>query len=863
MQTPAFASTKTLPTVKLLRALIWVVAVVAMYLCPACAVGQTNSSWNGGTGNWSDLGNWNPAAVPNNSGTTKYDVTIGAANSNVTMDVLNDTIDNLTLASKNSLTITGNSLSLVAGASFDNGMINNDGDIFNNALGSSLTISGVFIDQDSFGISIPSTFNNAGKVFVTADGLFYNQFGSTISTINNSGTLSNAGSLFMEQGVINNLGTLTNASGGTVSFLDAGIFNNGKFYNYGMVHNEGGITNNSGGLLTNYGTINNIIAEIVNHGTLLNTSGGTINNESTGELFNYGTVTNAGTVSNSGSELYNYGTINNSGTISNINGSDVVGIIDNSGILNNSGTINNMNGQSLTNEGTFKNSGTLFNDSTSTIGNSGTLTSPGTINNNGAFSNTGTITNRGTLNNTASATFTNEGTITNFGKVINSGEFTNGDYLGTHAMLTNDGTITNSSTMTFDSGTIVNNGTFLNRGSLLVILSSTVANNGDFVDAGEYYNHVPTTNNGTIYIKDGGVFDNQPGDEDGYLLNNGKIIDAGSMSNGVVNVIDSPGTLIITATGQLGNFYVVNTNGLMNNGTINNEGSIANDGTLTNSGTINNMEGLGGAGHNGQVSTTTLINNGVINNVGENLNDNGLTIFAGTIINRGTINDGGTIFNYSALDNRGTLNITSASVFNGPSTSSGGSFVQTAGQTIVNGTLNSAATIQIQGGKLSGTGTINGNVVLGGKISPGNSPGILTINGNYTQTASGVYDAEIAGLTPGLGYDELLISGAADLDGKLDVSFLDNFTVDLGDSFILMKYSSETGTYSMVELPKLGPGLKWDLSYDPGYLDLSVAPATVNPTPEPSTYVLWGTAGLLGIGMWTRRKFRREQKSSV
>jgi hypothetical protein len=45
-------------------------------------------------------------------------------------------------------------------------------------------------------------------------------------------------------------------------------------------------------------------------------------------------------------------------------------------------------------------------------------------------------------------------------------------------------------------------------------------------------------------------------------------------------------------------------------------------------------------------------------------------------------------------------------------------------------------------------GKIDGNVVIGGTISPGNSPGILTIDGNYTQTSSGVYDAEIAGLTP-------------------------------------------------------------------------------------------------------------------
>lgn len=91
---------------------------------------QTNSTWNGGTGNWSDSGNWNPAAVHNNSGSATYDVTIGVANSNVTMDVLNDTVNNLTLEATSSLTITANTLSLVSGASFDNGRITNNGLFF-------------------------------------------------------------------------------------------------------------------------------------------------------------------------------------------------------------------------------------------------------------------------------------------------------------------------------------------------------------------------------------------------------------------------------------------------------------------------------------------------------------------------------------------------------------------------------------------------------------------------------------------------------------------------------------------------------------------------------------------------------------
>lgn len=237
----------------------------------------------------------------------------------------------------------------------------------------------------------------------------------------------------------------------------------------------------------------------------------------------------------------------------------------------------------------------------------------------------------------------------------------------------------------------------------------------------------------------------------------------------------------------------------------------------------------------------------------------GLTLSIGTLTNSGTINDGGTIENTNAV-NKGVLNITAGGVFN--NLNSGGSFVQTSGQTIVNGTLNSVPAVQILGGKLSGSGIINANVIMGGKLSPGNSPGILTINGNYTQTAFGAYISELAGPAAGTGYDQVDVNGAADLAGRLDVNLLNGFTVALGDSFILMKYDSETGTFDMVDLPKLSNGLMWDLSYDPGFLDLSVtgtaATTAVATTPEPSTYLLWGTVGLLGIGIWARRKFRGE-----
>lgn len=404
------ARASTLGLARLFAAFIMLLGVFA-----ASANAQTNTTWNGGTGNWSDSGNWNPAAVPNNSGGATYDVTIGVANSNVTMDVLNDTIDNLTLKATSSLTITNDTLSLVSGASFDNGGITNNGGTFNNGLGASLTISGGFGNQTSFisGTFTSATLNNYGKLLITASGSVFNNVDG--DTINNSGTLTNAGILDIVQGLLNNSGTLTNTSGGIFTLLSGSLINSGKVTNYGLLHNEGAITNNLGGFLINYGTINDITAGFTNDGTLLNSAGGTINNIAGTQLFNYGLLINAGAL-NSDVELSNYGTTNNSGML--FSGADGLGLfpntLNNYGTLNNSGTLTNTCSapfispisSTLNNYGTLNNSGTFLSTQGPTLASVTVLNNFGTIDNSGTITNTGTFTNSGFVNITSTGLFT-------------------------------------------------------------------------------------------------------------------------------------------------------------------------------------------------------------------------------------------------------------------------------------------------------------------------------------------------------------------------------------------------------------------------------------------------------------------------
>ncbi|MCB9088784.1 MAG: hypothetical protein H6628_10795 [Calditrichae bacterium] len=66
---------------------------------------------------------------------------------------------------------------------------------------------------------------------------------------------------------------------------------------------------------------------------------------------------------------------------------------------------------------------------------------------------------------------------------------------------------------------------------------------------------------------------------------------------------------------------------------------------------------------------------------------------------------------------------------------------------------------------LSGAGFSNDGI-----FSPGASPGILSVSGNYYQSAAAQLQVEVAGDSAGTAYDRLQVSGNATLDGDLTVS---------------------------------------------------------------------------------------------
>src|SRR5262249_31547098 len=92
--------------------------------------------------------------------------------------------------------------------------------------------------------------------------------------------------------------------------------------------------------------------------------------------------------------------------------------------------------------------------------------------------------------------------------------------------------------------------------------------------------------------------------------------------------------------------------------------------------------------------------------------------------------------------------------------------------------------VSLSGGSLTRAGEVTGDVTnSAGTVSPGHSPGVLTIDGKYTQGASGTLAVDVAGTTAGSGFDQLAVSGAAVLAGTLAIVRDPSFSPTAGQTF--------------------------------------------------------------------------------
>ncbi len=178
------------------------------------------------------------------------------------------------------------------------------------------------------------------------------------------------------------------------------------------------------------------------------------------------------------------------------------------------------------------------------------------------------------------------------------------------------------------------------------------------------------------------------------------------------------------------------------------------------------------------------------------------------------------------------------------------------GKLVVNGSIStSVLTTVASGATLGGSGTVGALTIESGAfVTPGNSPGILTVSGNYSQ--AGQYTAEIAGATAGSGYDQISVTGTVNITGGSLVALFSSGSYALGDKFfILINDDSDaiTGTYAgfaQGDVVTSYGGFDWQISYladSVGNTSTGGNDIALVAVPEPNVAALIGGFGALAL----------------
>jgi len=237
-------------------------------------------------------------------------------------------------------------------------------------------------------------------------------------------------------------------------------------------------------------------------------------------------------------------------------------------------------------------------------------------------------------------------------------------------------------------------------------------------------------------------------------------------------------------------------------------------------------------------------------------NNNMSTTFSGVIHDGGAFNQtGGSLSKIGS----GTLILSGANTYTGATTVS-------AGKLLVNNTSGSgtgSGAVQVNAGTLGGTGTIAGAVTFGtgsgpgALLSPGTSPGTLTIQSALTLNSDATYQFELNSAT--VIADRILANGVTINGAQFSFTDLGNGKLTVGTVFTVIDdtaISSILGTFS--NLPNgstfTANGNSFLVNYSGGNgndLTLTVELAAV---PEPSMLFAFGLVAIVLLSRFVRRR---------
>ncbi len=489
-----------------------------------------------------------------------------------------------------------------------------------------------------------------------------------------------------------------------------------------------------------------------------------------------------------------------------------------------------------------------------------------------------TFTVAGGAQAVSSSTYIGQGAGNNAALVTDPGSFWNngssltvGSFGAGNSLVVNNGAAAVTGFLTVGSGSSGTGCTFTVAGGAQVVSSST------YLGQGANNNAILVTDSGSVWSNSNSLTLGNNCAGNGLTVNNGATVVTGTLtvgsgSSGIGNTVVvagngsqlSPGAITIAAGAGGSNMVQVINGASLGGGSIDlgtiTVGSSSSAGNLLlvagNGSTVTSTGALvvgAGTGGNNQLVIT---NGGQVVANSARLGGGSRTVITGPnsffdvfdelILTNGT---GATVAVQQAARLRCTLlavginvdfTVQGATVVVTNTPPSGHPPVEIGGQVTLepdpdNGTHAVFQTEMLQlnlTGGLQGNGTINGNVNNAGTISPGKSPGLITITGNLALSNTSTLLMELAGTATNQ-YDRLLIGGMLTADGALIVTLTNSFIPADGNTFKLFDFAAASNTFATVTLPALTGGLVWDTNqlYTSGTLTVS-SPTTSTGAPR-------------------------------
>jgi RHS repeat-associated protein len=452
---------------------------------------------------------------------------------------------------------------------------------------------------------------------------------------------------------------------------------------------------------------------------------------------------------------------------------------------------------------------------------SGSLVNQGTIDSDG----NGTLSIQGS----AGTSWSNTGLITAINSTIDLGDSFETSEMGTIdgalGVVSLTGTLTNNGTLaltnatgsfylgggTIDGGTITTSGNAelvgYVGGTLNAVTLDGTLNDSVFPALGLNITNGLTLNGATITIA--GI--NYLGFAGIQTLSGTGTVSVATLSNSESLIVDGTGDSLTIAPGITiqGHGFV----GEVSGGSVTMNGTIAaNDGgTLIVQGCTNFANGTltGGTWEASNNSTLRIIGAQVATNAASILlsgpqshiysdtaTTNALaTLSANAVGGQVTVTGGANLVATASLTNAGTVTL-------GPNSSlTVAAYTQTGGGTsLQGGTLatSQSADVDIEAGTFSGPGSVQGDLTNAATLDLGTAVGTLSVTGDYTQTATGTMSVKLGGTAPGTQYDQVNVTGPANLDGTLDINLVNGFGPSAGQTFQVLSFADSLGSFATI-----------------------------------------------------------------